>query len=174
MSARSVLLATLGAHIIPLTRGLFASVDAEDFERFGSIRWQAKPAAQRGNKFYACGYVGGRMINMHRVIMEAPAGLTVDHVNGDGLDNRRANLRIATRSQNNANRVSVSASGFRGVHKTPHGYRAVISAPDQMRGTIHLGHFDRLEDAARAYDRAALAQWGEFARLNFPPQAEAA
>jgi hypothetical protein len=95
-----------------------------------------------------------------------------DHINGDGLDNRRTNLRQATPTQNNAN------CGIRG-HNTS-GYKGVSLRPDRgnrWRATIRihglqyfLGLFDDVEDAARAYDAAALELFGDFARLNFPEE----
>jgi hypothetical protein len=90
-----------------------------------------------------------------------------DHKNGNGLDNQRKNLRSATRPQNlwNKGRRSDNTTGFKGVTKEAHGWRAVIKANGKRR---HLGYFTSPELAARAYDAAAVEMHGEFARLNFP------
>lgn len=91
----------------------------------------------------------------------------VDHINGDGLDNRRSNLRLCNRSQNGANRVSPNREiKYRGVYKSKNGngFKAQIKA---FRRNIHIGVFDTEEDAARAYDAKAREYFGEFARTNF-------
>jgi len=91
----------------------------------------------------------------------------VDHRNGNGLDNRRANLRPATKSQNGANRLIAASnkSGFKGVDLKKGRWRAQIKV---VGSKIHLGYFDLAEEAARAYDMAAIEAFGEFATLNFP------
>lgn len=105
---------------------------------------------------------------MHRLIANAPPGSMVDHANGDRLDNRRKNLRPATRSQNAANSWNnTNSTGYRGVHlrKDCGKYQSKVT---YNRKTQHLGYFDDAEEAALAYDTAALEIWGEFAVLNFP------
>ncbi|MBU6408070.1 MAG: HNH endonuclease [Alphaproteobacteria bacterium] len=117
--------------------------------------------------------VGGKTIYLHRLIMKAPKGVTVDHINRDGLDNRKANLRLASQSENNANREVRNSTGFRGVVKHRSKFRAFISAPrTEARAHFHLGCFSTAEEAARAYDKAARARWGAFAQLNFPQEAQ--
>jgi len=88
-----------------------------------------------------------------------------DHRNGNRLDNRRDNLRPATRSQNNANRCGWSSTGFKGVKRQGRRFVARLMA---NKHPIHIGSFDTAEDAAKAHDRAALEHFGEYARLNFP------
>jgi hypothetical protein len=92
-----------------------------------------------------------------------------DHANGNGLDNRRINLRPCTAAQNNANRIRVSnRAGFRGVFRQPSGrWKAVITYASR---STHLGTFNTAEEAARAYDAAAIKTWGEYARPNFPTE----
>lgn len=105
---------------------------------------------------------------MHRVLTEAPKGIPVDHVNGDGLDNRRANLRLASTSLNNVNRVfRPGPSGYRGVARRPKGERYFASAM-LNRERYFFGSYRTAEDAAIAYDIGAARLHGEFARLNFP------
>jgi hypothetical protein len=105
---------------------------------------------------------------MHRQLIAPPAGYVIDHVNGCGLDNRRANLRLATAAQNawNAGKRS-GRSGYKGVWlaKNKGLWRASIVCCGQRK---HLGYFRDKCAAAKAYDRAAQEYHGEFAMLNFP------
>lgn len=102
-----------------------------------------------------------------RAIMNAPDGMVVDHINGNPLDNRRANLRICTVKENNWNRRRRigGSSGFKGVVRVGTRWRAIIWPNGKQ---IYLGSFAEPEEAARAYDRAAREEYGEFACLNFP------
>ena len=145
-------------------------VDQQDYYRFGNFKW-----CIRGNRntFYAVRFVKtgpGRtkLVNLHREIMGAPDGLLVDHKNGDSLDNRRANLRLATHLQNHWNRRKKknTTSPFNGVcfHKEKRKWTAYIDVAGKR---IYLGSFDFEVDAAKAYDEAARKYHGEFARLNF-------
>lgn len=105
-------------------------------------------------------------IYLHREIAGTPVGLITDHVNGDRLDNRRANLRIATPSQNGANSSGRQRkSPYRCVyqHKPSGRWIAQVSEGGKPQ---HLGIFDTPEEAAIAYDLAALTRWGQFARTN--------
>lgn len=106
---------------------------------------------------------------LHRLIMGAGPGEEVDHINGNPLDNRRSNLRMATSAQNkwNTRRFSNNTSGYRGVsfRKDRGKFRAYINLDNKQRS---LGMFHTAEEAARAYDAAAKELFGEFARLNFP------
>lgn len=112
-------------------------------------------------------------LTLHRILIDAPCHLMVDHINGNGLDNRRSNLRLATNSQNQANRrlLSLNTSGFRGVtfNKACNKWQAGIKLQGK---SYHLGLFTQAEDAARAYDQKSIEMFGEFARLNFPIDAE--
>jgi hypothetical protein len=149
---------------IQLSRGLVAIVDDCDYERLSGFKWYA---SLEGKRFYA---VHGRKqkIRMHRLILYAPRGKEVDHINGNTLDNRRGNLRLATRAQNGRNRriSRTNTSGFKGVHL--HKRTGRWNAQIKFRGKIYnLGCFDTPEEAAREYDRAARLAFGKFSRLNF-------
>ena len=158
-----------GFRLIPLTRGKFVIVSPEDFFELSQHNWFAhRQFKSHSEKWYACRskIINGKntLIYMHRQIFGVNGSkVWIDHINGDGLDNRRENLRICTPVQNCANQKKTrGTSRFKGVCE--HGvnqWRARIAREE-------LGYFDSEEEAAKAYDRAAFEKWGEFARLNFP------
>jgi hypothetical protein len=150
---------------LKLTRGFVAIVDDDVFEYVSQWRWHYDgPYAQRREM------VDGvyKKIYLHRLILGVTDPKTeVDHINGNPLDNRRANLRIATKSENGRNRGAQSngKSRFKGVHyeKARNKWRAEICVNKRK---IYLGRFDSEIDAAKAYNDAAVSFHGEFARLN--------
>lgn len=153
--------------VIQLTHGLVSLVDEADYNLLSSKRW----FAVRGRKtFYAQHTAwGGRNITvrMHRLILSAPAGIVVDHINGCGLDNRRSNLRLCRMAQNSWNQSKrPGSSPYRGVTLSPTGNRwhAQICVNGKLR---RIGSFLTAESAAAAYDAAAKESYGEFARPNF-------
>ena len=117
---------------------------------------------------------GAQKIRMHQLILPTPEGLTADHRNLNRLDNRRSNLRPATAAQQQWNRDldCRNSSGFKGVHpyKKTGQWRAMIRLDGRSR---HIGLFDDLTEAAKAYDSAAREHFGEFARVNFPELVDA-
>jgi len=154
---------------VPLTRGFVALVDAADFESvMAAGHWYANPGRYT---FYARRQLTRpngtqRGLSLHRFLTGWPM---VDHINGDGLDNRRSNLRPASIATNNRNARlrRDNTSGFKGVAWDRKGssWRAYIRLDGRRH---HLGFFATAKDAAFAYDRAAIDLHGEFGRLNFP------
>lgn len=154
--------------------GLVALVDDADYEVIAAHRWTAitnrRTTYAIESRPCPCG--SRRQRRMHNVIMDA---IGVDHRNGDGLDNRRENLRRATHSQNMRNvrklNTRKAVSRYKGVGHVnwPLTWRARISVDGRLR---HLGVFPSEDAAARAYDAAARVAFGEFAAVNFPEPGE--
>ncbi len=159
---------------IPLTRGYYAIVDAEDYEKLSKYKWYAQ-IKKNTDIIYACrasyysenGKRCRRTIMMHREIMNPPDGMVVDHINSNGLNNRRCNLRACTHAQNlrAARPRPGTQSPFIGVTRRGDRWRARIR---YLGEDCYLGTFDDPVEAARARDRRAIELFGEFARLNFP------
>lgn len=108
----------MGFRKIKITQGKYAIVDAEDYDRLATHKWQYKPGPNTGYARRSI-YVDGvkKSVHMHSCILDCPKGLFIDHINRNGLDNRKKNLRVVTRSQNqlNSNMRSYNTSGYRGV-----------------------------------------------------------
>jgi hypothetical protein len=155
-----------GVKYIPLTRGLWAVVDAADFERLNRYRWYASPSG--GGKMYARRNTKTGTILMHREVMHAPEGMVVDHRNRNGIDNRPLNLRVCTPAQNEYNKAPRGKrSRFKGVYPDGDKWYALIKHKGK---TYYLGTFDDEVEAAKARDRKAYELEGEFAYLNFPEE----
>lgn len=154
---------------ILLSQGKVAIVDDADYERVNQHKWTY--SHMNKNKEYAIRGVGPRSNHttqlMHRFILgDIPEGMVVDHINGDGLDNRRCNLRICTRSQNTINkRKKGTTSKYKGVYwdKNRKKFRSHIVVEGK---TIFLGRYDSELEAAIAYDNASEKYHGEFANNN--------
>lgn len=147
---------------IRLTHGYEALVDDADYPVVSRYSWYV---VRKKKHVYASSRIGGRIVKLHRFILGLSASTPwVDHANGNGLDNQRANLRLCTHAQNTCGvRRSNNKTGYVGVHweKQTGRYRAMLA----KRG---LGRFSTVEEAAKAYDAAALVRYGDFARTNFP------
>lgn len=160
---------------IRISSGKTACVDDADVNWVLQWRWQ-----------HDHGYVSRRVrkdgiakkIYLHRALLDAPAGVEVDHINGNGLDNRRTNLRLATKSQNaaNATKRSGTTSRFKGVylHRVAsvvagrmYSYTYWCARIHTCTGVQVIGYFKNEEEAAKAYDTEARSIYGRYARLNF-------
>jgi hypothetical protein len=151
--------------IIALSKGQFAIVDAADFDWLSRFKWHC---VITNNIAYAYHCFCDKTVGMHRFIMKPGQSLVVDHIDGNGLNNTRGNLRICTREQNVHNRKGGGkTSQYKGVCRKKHSKKwyAGIKKNEQH---IHIGYFEREIDAAKAYDEKARQLFGEFAYLNFP------
>lgn len=157
---------------IPLSQGKFALVDDEDYEWLSSWHWYTfkgnttlyAARKERDGSTY-------KTVFMHRVVLNAPKAMEVDHINSNGLDNRRENLRNCTRSQNlmNTRIRSDNTSGYKGVTFDKQTGR--FSAKIQInKKCINIGRFDTAEEAAREYDKFAVKYFKAYARTNFDEQ----
>jgi hypothetical protein len=156
---------------VQLTQGKVAHVDDADRHTVQNHAWKGTREQKRG-VWYAYAVIGGRTVYMHRFLTGAMPGQEVDHVNGDGLDNRRANLRVCSRQANswNGKKRCRSSSRYKGVTRRPSGrWHARINVDAKQ---IHLGSFACEDMAAEAYDGAARKLYGEFAAVNFPMPGE--
>ena len=155
---------------LPLTQGKVALVDAADYEWLNQWKWMTRKSE---NTFYAIRRVrhprGSQShIRLHRVILNAPAGVEIDHRNHNGLDNRRCNIRLCSHGENGQNskkQDGPTTSVYKGVYwqKAAHKWHAQIGYDRKL---IYLGLFAYEADAALAYNAAASRLHGEFARLN--------
>ncbi len=155
---------------IKLSQGKFALVDDEDYDSLSENKWCAIRAYD-GKRVYSMRTQTKpirKVILMHREILSPPSGLMVDHVDGDGLNNQRSNLRVCTNAENQWNRGKsvFNSTGFKGVtyHKRSGVYQAQIR---YMGKSIYIGSFETPEEAAEAYDNYAVNLHGDFSVTNF-------
>jgi hypothetical protein len=151
-----------GAKLLPLSQDKFAIVDAEDYEQLSQYKWHVSKStrtfyASRNKSRKTC----RREMYMDRLIINVPPGMFVDHIDHNGLNNRRSNLRLCTPQQNARNHRPQlrGSSKYKGVS-----WRQVW----HNKKSVHLGYFKNEIDAAKAYDKAAKKFFGKFAYLNFP------
>ena len=161
---------TLDIMAIPLTRGLYALVDGEDYEELSKHKWCA---VKHGKNYYAVrgktiGNKKLKSIYMHQQILNTKKGDEIDHHNRCGLDNRKNNIRFCTRAQNNQNRTPSKnkSSKYKGVHwsKQHKKWRPRIYINKKQ---ICFGLFDCEIEAAKMYDIKAKELFKEFANTNF-------
>ena len=157
---------------IPLTQGKYAIVDPEDYERIAKYKWFAI-RFERG--YYAVRTAKDskgrqRNVRMHREIMGEPKGKIIDHINHNGLDNRKANLRVVTRQQNTWNKRKQRggcSSKYKGVTWLKRSGKWQVRITYNGK-SIFIGYFEDQVDAAKAYDAKAAELYGDYAALNFP------
>lgn len=153
---------------VPLTKGKVALIDDEDA---WITQWKWHYSNHRGGRAQRCIRTDGnkKIIYMHRVILNAPDDLQVDHINHDRLDNRKANLRLCTNSQNNMNRTKLGgcSSKYKGAYRAKRLRGNIWQSQIKLNGkSKNLGYFSSEEAAARAYNQAAQEHFGEYAMLN--------
>jgi len=155
--------------LITLTQGKFATIDAEDWGLVKEHKWRI---CKGHNVFYAITHTRNpdgspATMYLHRLIMGFPDS-PIDHINGDGLNNRKKNLRLCTCRQNLRNQRSVrGTSKYKGIYwnKQNKRWHASIGVDGQVK---YLGIFVNEIEGAEAYDKAAAELFGKFACLNFP------
>jgi hypothetical protein len=153
---------------VPLGKGKEAVIDATDVWLVEHRNWSVTVHGYARTAIESDKRPSGTAIFMHRFLIGAPKGTYVDHIDGDKLNNTRANLRLCTMAENQANRSAQSnnKTGYKGVSfcKKTGRYRAQLVNESRI---YRIGRFDTAEEAARAYDAVAKQTAGEFARLNF-------
>lgn len=160
---------------IKLTQGKFALVDNEDFDFLNSFKWYYLK-----NAFNKNGYAVRNSprknryrqpLRMHRIILNIQKGVMCDHIDGNGLNNQKSNLRICNNTENSRNRTAKgknNTSGYKGVGylRGKSGQTYIRAEISYNKKTCHLGLFKTTKEAAIAYNRKAIELFGEFARLN--------
>lgn len=146
---------------LDIGNGMIALIDDEDYDRVSQFTWRVRPDGYAQRTWGEEGATKHQLL--HRFVMNAKEDELVDHENGDRWDCRKENLRVATYSQNGANRKSINA--WRGIFQDGNRWKARI----KVEGVnCYLGSFGTIEEAALAYDVAARRVFGRFAVLNFP------
>lgn len=164
-------LAQLKCVKIPLTKGRITIIDKEDLERVSLHKWHLTTGDNK--RFYAKTslWINGKTkdIKLHRFILNLSDRFPlVDHINGDGLDNRKLNLRIATKNQNTQNSTQPNKHGFKGIYLHPDmGRKKRWVARIKTNGKIIRQHCFTKIEAAKTYDKLAKKYFGEFAKTNF-------
>jgi len=151
---------TIKSHVrnyktIPKIKKQTILIDDEDYEWVSAVKW-----------YTTSGYAKSYEFRMHRLIMNAPPDMEVDHINGNGLDNRRANLRLCTKSQNQANcKTQIGTSKYKGVCWHDMGKKWLAYIVKDYK-TIYLGLYKTEDEAGLAYNFGAKHHFGEFAKPN--------
>lgn len=153
--------AAAGVAFVFLREGFEATIDLTDLPEIEGRAWRLL-TTPTGHAYAYTRVPGNPMLLMHRMLMGTPKGLQVDHVDGDGLNNRRGNMRNATPAQNQANKAAQrnTTLGLKGVRRRRGRYKAEVNSAGK---TIHLGYYSTPDEAAAAYRGAARILWGEFA-----------
>lgn len=154
--------------LIPLSQGKYTIVDLIDYERLAQKKWYYNKGYAVRNIYHEGKSLG--LVYMHREILLPGSYQEVDHIDGNGLNNLRKNLRPATRKENSRNRIKLNSnntSGYRGVYERYGKWIAQISINNEMH---HIGTFNDKAEAAAAYNEVAKKHYGEFASLNEIPE----
>lgn len=150
---------------IRLTNGKYALVDDDDFYMVSGYIWRS--INHHRNTGYAGTIINKKLVLMHRMILDAKKGQIIDHINHNGIDNRRKNIRLCTSSQNCMNKIKrckKTDTPYKGIYR---GYKGSWRACIRINGkTIHLGSHSTQKEAALAYNKKAKEIFGEFALLN--------
>lgn len=161
-------------------------IDSRDKDLLSAFKWRAFATNKKKQKYYCVAWIGHTPLYLHRMILNAPEGMVVDHINGNGLDCRRKNMRICTQAENAQNshgwakrlsQHSFEHPVYKGVwrisrHKSNHTGRIWEARLCWEKKQRYIGAFDLPELAAMAYDDWARCFHGRFARLNFPNPGE--
>lgn len=152
--------------------------DKEDYPRIKSFRWVISSLSKRNRTRYLSSqpYVSGPTLNwrimLHQLIMSFPKKGVIDHVDRNGIDNRKSNLRVVTHLENARNKVYCfkPGSGFHGVVPNNSRGKPWKVYINHLKKPVYIGSFECKEEAALAYDKKAIELRGEFAVLNFPEE----
>lgn len=157
--------------LITLSQGLYAKISDCDYERVSALRWSAQRKRQKQEAYYARRSHEGKALWMHRFIIGAQPGQVVDHINGDGLDNQRENLRFVTYSENRVRaRTARKSHGFQGISKSSKNRWKVGVTVDGHN--YRKSGFFSAEDAAKHHDEIIRTRGADLCRLNFPTSEE--
>lgn len=137
--------------------------DLDDFYKIKDFTWWAKYSKWG---YYAVATIGDKKVRLHRMIVNCPDGMQVDHINGNTLDNRKCNLRVVTNQQNSINscKPSNNTSGYKGVYLDKQRRKWVANIKVDYK-TIYLGRFDNINDAIKAREEAEIKYFGEYRRV---------
>jgi hypothetical protein len=153
---------------IKLTKEVYTLVDNDDFLELSKFKWIAHGNSKKGFRAIVTNKIGEKWVqtSLSDFLMKPSKGMIVDHINHNSLDNRRCNLRICTVRQNSFNRIAQhNLSGYKGVYHKKNMKKWCVRIFYNYK-EIHLGSFENIKDAARAYNQKAQELFGEFACLN--------
>jgi len=149
---------------VKLTQGQLAEIDKRDWNKLKKYNWLYRKSGRTDGKN---GYAQSGLVFMHNIIMKPKKGLVVDHIDSDGLNNRRSNLRVVTKSQNAHNVIRKNKTGYRGVRKKKGLKQKPYEAQIKFEGKVrYIGIYSTAEEAGLAYNKKAKELFGDVAILN--------